>query len=394
MSRSSGEKKKWVLDDTLTLSQSRKTDTISALMQERRDEYGQKFTYAERLGMLEKSKQHKTMRIERFSNCCNLQFKNTTNDKIKYANYCWYSTICLACAWRRAYNIAKKLVEWLSSAWMMKKNRYMITFTMHHTSFYTIDEVVSFMLKAKEYLVKRRHNSIYSDLKDKSFFAQFEGLAFSFEITKSWPNGYHPHIHAIGCTDNDSIIKTVDLSEIYPTDLWKIASNKSAIQEWMGYVKKSMHQYYFDKHRKHIKELAEFRIWYRWNYEEALPYQIWLIKNSYRWVHIKQLDKNTITWKERYGRQGLGEVFKYSAKMSSLPTEDLLEFAYCMKMKKAKLITLVGAFRKMTWKKKKIQSPYEKAIIKPYVYNDKSNTYVRVSKDQEKRMPYRPKKDR
>lgn len=49
MSRSRGGKKKWVLDDTLKLSQSRKAETISALTEERWDEYGQKFTYADRL---------------------------------------------------------------------------------------------------------------------------------------------------------------------------------------------------------------------------------------------------------------------------------------------------------------------------------------------------------
>lgn len=77
--------------------------------------------------------------------------------------------------------------------------------------------------------------------------------------------------------------------------------------------------------------------------------------------------------------------------MSALSLEDLLEFAYCMKKKKAKLLSLVGVFRKMTSKKKKQQNRFEKALIKPYIYDTHNKEYAMLSKDKEKRVQYRGK---
>jgi hypothetical protein len=62
-----------------------------------------------------------------------------------------------------------------------------------------------------------------------------------------------------------------------------------------------------------------------------------------------------------------------------------------MKKKKAKLLSLVGVFRKMTWKKKKQQNRFEKALIKPYIYDAHNKEYAMLSKDKEKRVQYRGK---
>lgn len=384
-----GGVEKWVLDKTLILSQKRKSSVYKNLMEERRDEYWQKFTYAEMLGLLEKSKGG-VKRLQRFVECCNLQFKNIHNWKLKYANYCGNSTFCLACAWRRAYNNAKKIVQWVPSSWIVKKYWYMITFTIHHKEHHSLDEVMAFIIYAREYLIKRRYNCIHNNLKTQSFFAQFDGMAFSLEVTKNGKNWFHPHLHALVCTDNPDIIEKVTMRERNENDGWFMDSNREAILERIWFVKDGMHKYKLEKHLEELEMFKEYRIWYIGNYEEALPYLTWITRKSYRWIQIIPIEVDKLLDNRKHGRSALGEVFKYAVKMSEMTIENILEVALCLRRNKYKLLTMVWAFRNLKVKKKEMNK-FEPAIIKPYKWSKWDGTYNRLSHNEAKNKPYRIK---
>ena len=204
--------------------------------------------------------------------------------KLHNANFCKKDKLCPACAMRRASKQVKKVFDYLQvNQELRTKNWYYIVLPVKHNSKEDFETVFN---RARGGL-----DTIRQAIRDnkrgkgkKSFFSQFDGLFYSFEVTKT-KNGWNNHINLLCCSD-------VDIKGIYKKG--KTFIHNDIMRDWAKYTD----------------------------------------NNSF--VHsINKIDTST----DEVMIKNLLEVFKYSLKFQSLKNEDLLEvYKYTYRKR------LLGAF--------------------------------------------------
>ena len=134
----------------------------------------------------------------RVRDCCNvLRFVNYGEGKSKLykANFCKYDKFCLACATRRSIKKIQQFVQGIYDNWLEKKNWYHITLTIRHKKHHSLEELLDRIMAYKKELSQSVRNSKRKTQKKESFFAQFDGIVSSIEVTYTKKNGRHPHIY-------------------------------------------------------------------------------------------------------------------------------------------------------------------------------------------------------
>ena len=221
-----------------------------------------------------------------------LEFRNYTEvDKTKLhnANFCKKDKLCPACAMRRASKQVKKVMTYFDeNPEFKKKYWYYIVLPVRHNAKESFTTVFN---RSKSGL-----NTLRQAIRDnkrgkghKSFFSQFDGIMYSFEVTKT-KNGWNNHINLLCCS-------TSPVEDIYK---YTFKDGKSAYQ-----------------HKGILED------WAKYTDNKSFMHSINKIDISSEDTLIKNLL----------------EIFKYSMKFQSLDNKDLLE-AYKSTYKKR----LIGSF--------------------------------------------------
>lgn len=271
-------------------------------------------------------------RRQRIRDCCNvLRFINFGNGKSKLyrANFCKYDKFCLACSTRRAIKSIQKFIDGIQTNGLQAKNWYHITLTIRHDKSQSLEYSMDRIMSYKKAIAMAVRNSKRPNQIKQSFFSQFDGMASSVEITYSEKSWWHPHIHALVCTDSDV--------EIEYFDKLRAKSNRSLIKERYA-----------------------------------------LTKDSYC-VAMRKVDVS----KNNFDRQGIAEVFKYAIKFSSLSIPRLVELIALQKKKQYRFYATTGIFR--WWKNsqqkdRKELSQWEikelsNVIYSDHIFNKEMNLY-------------------
>lgn len=245
--------------------------------------------YVDELYEEELEKNHLTKNIiESIEGCGSwLEFRNYTKvDKTKLhnANFCKKDKLCPACAMRRASKQVKKVMNYFEdNPSFKKKHWYYIVLPVKHNSSESFTTVFN---RAKDGLntLRKSINNNKQGKGRKSFFSQFDGLMYSFEVTKT-KNGWNNHINLLCCSDTE-------IKGIYKKG--KTSVHNEIMEDWAKYTDNKSYVHSINK----IDVSSEDE----------------LIKN-------------------------LLEIFKYSMKFQNLEPKDLLE-AYSSTYKKR----LLGAF--------------------------------------------------
>jgi hypothetical protein len=134
-----------------------------------------------------------------------LEFRNyikVDKTKLHKANFCKKDKLCPACAMRRASKQVKKVYEHFeANPGLKKKHWYYIVLPVKHNSQEDFETVFN---RTRDGLQSLR-NAIKDNRRGKgrkSFFSQFNGLFYSFEVTKT-KNGWNNHINLLCCADNE-----------------------------------------------------------------------------------------------------------------------------------------------------------------------------------------------
>jgi len=164
-----------------------------------------KFVHKLPFDVLEKS--HLSESIIENVNACGswLEFRNYYKvdiTKLSSANFCKKDKLCPACAMRRASKQVKKVYDYFQeNPELKKKYWYYIVLPVKHNSSEDFETVFN---RAKDGL-KSLRKSINNNKRGKgreSFFSQFNGLFYSFEVTKT-KNGWNNHINLLCCADKE-----------------------------------------------------------------------------------------------------------------------------------------------------------------------------------------------
>lgn len=147
----------------------------------------------------------KSSTIENINACGSwLEFRNYFRvDKTKmYSNFCKKDKLCPACARRRASKQRNKVYKYIQENPALKdKHWYYIVLPVKHNKTESFTTVFN---RAKDGL-KTLRMAIKDNKRGKgreSFFSQFNGLFYSFEVTKS-KNGWNNHINLLCCSDHE-----------------------------------------------------------------------------------------------------------------------------------------------------------------------------------------------
>lgn len=174
----------------------------------------------------------------------------------------------------------------------------------------------------KKELAQSVRNSKRKTQHKESFFAQFDGIVSSIEVTWSKKNGRHPHIHILACSDIDI---PIEWSKKLTT-----MSNRDLQKEWYGIT---------------------------WD--------------SYC-VAMRKLDVTI----NHFDRQGIAEVFKYAVKFSTLEVPQLVELIALQKKRQYRFYATTGIFRgrKKDIPKKIMQQPIKSEI--PYLEAFETSDFI------------------
>lgn len=207
-----------------------------------------------------------------------LEFRNylkVDKTKLHHANFCKKDKLCPACAMRRASKQVKKVHDYFNQNEELKKKYwYYIVLPVKHNKEEDFETVFN---RAKKGLDTLR-TAIKDNKRGKgreSFFSQFNGLFYSFEVTKT-KNGWNNHINIMCCADKE-------IKGIYTfkdKNGKKVSQHKEIMRDWQKYTDNKSFMHSINK----IDISTEDK----------------LIKN-------------------------LLEIFKYSLKFQDLSNEDLLE---------------------------------------------------------------------
>lgn len=119
---------------------------------------------------------------------------------LHHANFCKKDKLCPACAMRRAAKQVQKMNTIIeTSPDLTNKHWYYIVLPVKHDLSMEFEEVFSNLKNAK--------NKVRQQIKDnkrskgrKSFFSQFDGIAYSYEVTHG-KNGWNCHLNLLCSTD-------------------------------------------------------------------------------------------------------------------------------------------------------------------------------------------------
>jgi len=227
--------------------------------------------------------------------CCGswLEFRNyfeVDETKLHNANFCKKDKLCPACARRRASKQLNKVLNYFEKNPSFKnKYWYYIVLPVKHNikeSFTTVFD------RAKNGLnsIRKAINNNKQGRGHKSFFSQFDGLMYAFEVTKTKESGWNNHINLLCCSDTP-------IEGIYP------------------FVDKNGKQVY--QHKGIAKDWKKYT------------------KNGSFMHSINEIDVSS----EDALMKNLREIFKYTIKFQELKPNDLLEAYKCTYKKR-----LLGAF--------------------------------------------------
>ena len=90
---------------------------------------------------------------------------------------------------RRSIVIIREFLKKIPKKWLLEKKRYMLTLTIKHTRRHHLADVIDIMIGCREEIRKRiemAKDDRYTN--QNTPFAMFDGMIFSFEITKSGKN--------------------------------------------------------------------------------------------------------------------------------------------------------------------------------------------------------------
>jgi len=226
--------------------------------------------------------------IENVHSCGSwLEFRNyyqVDKTKLNSSNFCKKDKLCPACAMRRATKQVKKVYDYFQDNPALKeKHWYYIVLPVKHNVSEDFETVFNRAKNGLQSLRKSINNSKHRNTQE-TFFSQFDGLMYSFEVTKS-KNGWNNHINLLCCSDTP-------VEGIYKKG--KTFVHKGIMEDWARYT----------DNKSYVHSINKIDI----SSEDSL------IKN-------------------------LLEVFKYSLKFQDLKNKDLLE-VYTKTYKKR----LLGAF--------------------------------------------------
>lgn len=189
---------------------------------------------------------------------------------------------------------------------LITKNWYYIVLTIKHKPTDSLSDLLSKLTKAKAQLARNYRNGKRSEIIKKSFFSQFDGMVSSIEVTKN-RNGWHPHMNLLVCTGNEV---QIDKNKYY--SVWGKGSNTN---------------------EQIIKERKK------------------ITGDSY--IHnIRKIDVS----QNHFNLNGIGEVFKYAVKFSSLAVDQLAEIVEIQQRKKLRFYDTYGIFRRMGKLERKLDS--------------------------------------
>lgn len=279
--------------------------------------------------------------LETVSDCGSwLEFRNyykQDKTKLHNANFCKKDKLCPACAMRRASKQVKKVYDVIiTNKSLLNKNWYYIVLPVKHNITEDFETVFN---RAKDGLATLRKaiNNAKNFKKSSSFFSRFDGLFYSFEVTKS-DNGWNVHINLLCCSDKE-------IPGIYK------------------YTHKNGQLTY--QHQDIMRDWSKYTD-----------------NNSY--MHsINKLDtssKDDII-------KNLLEVFKYSLKFQDLENDDLLEVYEKTYQKR-----LLGAFGILYNIKLDVELENDEVLDEEFLeiiyrFNYKTNTYEEHSKEYKTEKP-------
>jgi len=218
--------------------------------------------------------------------------------RLKSGSFCKYDKFCLACSTRRAIKMIQRFENFIKEMDLASKNWYYIVLTIKHSSNDKLDKLLFKLTKSKNKLARNYRNSKRLAVKNKSFFSQFYGMVSSIEVTKN-KNGRHPHLNLLVCTDNNVQIDKNKYKSV--GGKWS-NTNEQILTEWKN-----------------------------------------ITGDSY--IHnIRKIDVS----QNHFSLNGIGEVFKYAVKFSSLEIDQLAEIVELQQKKKYRFYDTYGIFRKMT----------------------------------------------
>lgn len=246
---------------------------------------------------------------KRIKDCWNvLLFEQLANweHKLKSGSFCKYDKFCLACSTRRAIKMIQRFESFIKEKELTTKNWYYIVLTIRHSYNDKLPDLLSKLTTAKDKLARNYRNGKRKTHKTKSFFTQFDGMVSSIEVTKN-KNGWHPHLNLLVCTDNEIQIN----HNRYSSPSGKGSNtNEQIIKEWKKITGDSF-------------------------------------------IHnIRKIDVS----QNHFNLNGIGEVFKYAVKFSSLAVDQLAEIVELQQRKKLRFYDTYGMFRKMGkwWQNEKL----------------------------------------
>lgn len=256
-----------------------------------------------------------------------LEFRNYTKvDKTKLhnANFCKKDKLCPACAMRRASKQVKKTFDFINKNEDLKKKYwYYIVLPVKHDITEDFETVFN---RARDGLQSLRFaiNNNKRGKGRKSFFSQFDGLMYSFEVTKT-KNGWNNHINLLCCADKE--IKGIRKKG-------KTFIHNDIMRDWAKYT----------DNESYVHSINKIDV----SSEETL------IKN-------------------------LMEIFKYSLKFQDLKNEDLLEV-----FNKTYKKRLLGAFGSLYGIKMEVDMNKDDILGKEYIeiiyrFNEMTRKYSKHS---------------
>lgn len=269
-----------------------------------------------------------------------LEFRNyykQDKTKLHNANFCKKDKLCPACAMRRASKQVKKVYDTISYSDKLKnKNWYYIVLPVKHNITEDFETVFN---RAKDGLKTLRYsvNNSKKFKKSSSFFSQFDGLFYSFEVTKS-DNGWNVHINLLCCSDKEipGIYK-------YTHKNGQVTyQHQDIMRDWSKYTDNNSYMHSINKLDTSSKDD--------------------IIKN-------------------------LLEVFKYSLKFQDLENKDLLEVYEKTYQKR-----LLGAFGSLYNIKLDVELENDEVLDEEFLeivyrFNYKTNTYEEHSKEYKIEKP-------
>ncbi len=232
----------------------------------------------------------------RIRECCNvLKFRDYLNgeQRLYGANFCKYDKFCLACSTRRSIRMIQRFEQWIQQYRLYDKHWYHITLTVRHNSSQSLKTVMDKLCTAKGKVAKRYRNWKRPEQKTKSFMNNFDWLICSIEVTQSEKGWWHPHIHILACSDKKLPTKVIYLFGK------RIELNEDLQNEW--------HEITKDSYQVSMREIT--------------------VTDGY------------------FDRKGIGEVFKYAVKFSTLDVPHLVELIELQHTRKYHFFSTYGIFR-------------------------------------------------